>query len=82
MNRKTTDTAAEYLARGKNTGVLPDSTEFTENEGYIPSPFRGDADLSQDQNMERLDEALRSAGGEVISNDDPGDGDADDPGQA
>ena len=55
---------------------------MSENEGDIPSPFSGDTDSDQDQTMERLDAALRSAGGEVISEDSPDDDDADDPGEA
>lgn len=74
-----------YLARGKNTGAPSagfDLAQMSENEGDIPSPFSGDANSDQDQTMEHLDAALRSAGGEVISEDSPDDDDADDPGQA
>jgi len=87
MNRKTKSGPDEqrYLARGKNNAVIPasfDPSQFSENEGDIPLPFTADEGDDEDQTMERLDAALRATGGEVISEDDPDDDDADDPGQA
>jgi hypothetical protein len=76
-NNNTEETV--YLSRGKS---MFGPAEFPENSGEIPVPFTGDGNSPQDQTMERLDEVLRSTGSEVIFEDSPDDGDADDPGQA
>lgn len=52
MTKKTT-TTGEYLASGKNSGVLPYSPQFAQNEGYIPSPFSNSTDSGQDPTLER-----------------------------
>ena len=88
MNTKATDISGStrFLGRGSNIGGIDplqqDPSPQPENEATIPYPFGDTADTSQDQTMEQLDEALQSAGGEVIADDDPNDADADDPGQA
>ena len=87
MNRKSKPGPEEqrYLARGKNNSEIHasfDPSHLSENEGDIPSPFTADVADGEDQTIERLDAALRATGGEVISEDDPDDDDADDPGQA
>jgi hypothetical protein len=88
MNEKASDISGStrYLSLGSNIGGIDplqqDLVQQPENGATIPYPFGDTADTSQDQTMERLDEALQSAGGEVIADDDPNDADADDPGQA
>jgi hypothetical protein len=93
MNTKATDISGSprYLGRGSNIGGIDplqqgplqqDPSQQPENDATIPYPFGDTDDTSQDQTMERLDEALHSTGAEVIADDDPNDADADDPGQA
>jgi len=88
MTKKANHTPEElrYLARGENTGEIPtayDPTQHSENEGDIPAPFTGgDSNARQDQTMARLDETFQASGAEVIAEDGPEDGGADDPGQA
>jgi hypothetical protein len=88
MNTRATDISGStrYLRLGSAIGGIDplqqDPSQQPENEATIPYPFGDTAVTSQDQTMERLDEALQFAGGEVIADDDPNDADADDPGQA